>query len=242
MFSRPKGSLSRILLVACAVGLGSSSLYGQSSTQPQPRPWPRPFPRSTFSWGTRIWRRMARSHPAERMARPVPIPIPRWTTARSLSVSYYFNKYVGGQVEIGIHPDGNNDGASSYSAGIIARYPTDEGVTPFGHALVGRGAARRPELRTARNIYHVYTGARRSPSAAVWITVCRSSTITSPCGSSRRTTNTGTPRSARRRYRRTRQPEQCAPEHRHRVEVRQHRSAAACHLQLLGEPVGRLPG
>src|SRR5271163_5136602 len=34
MLSRPKGSLSRILLVACAVGLGSSSLYGQSSTPP----------------------------------------------------------------------------------------------------------------------------------------------------------------------------------------------------------------
>ena len=32
MFSRPKGSLSRNMLVACAVGLGSSSLYGQSPT------------------------------------------------------------------------------------------------------------------------------------------------------------------------------------------------------------------
>jgi hypothetical protein len=53
------------------------------------------------------------------------------------SGAYYFNKYIGGQVEIGVHPDGANDGASSYSAGIIARYPTDEGITPFVHALAG---------------------------------------------------------------------------------------------------------
>ena len=54
-----------------------------------------------------------------------------------LSGAYYFNKYVGGQIEAGFHPDGNNDGAYTASAGIIARYPTDQGVTPFGHALVG---------------------------------------------------------------------------------------------------------
>jgi len=54
-----------------------------------------------------------------------------------LSGAYYFNKYVGGQLEAGFHPDGNNDGAYTLSAGIIARYPTDQGVTPFGHALVG---------------------------------------------------------------------------------------------------------
>jgi hypothetical protein len=70
------------------------------------------------------------------------------------SASYFFNKYVGGQVEIGVHPDGNNDGASSYSAGIVARYPTDEGVTPFAHALAGAVRLGGPNYG---GIYHVYT-------------------------------------------------------------------------------------
>ncbi len=54
-----------------------------------------------------------------------------------LSGAYYFNKYIGGQLEGGFHPSGNNDGAYTMSAGIIARYPTDAGITPFAHALAG---------------------------------------------------------------------------------------------------------
>jgi hypothetical protein len=72
------------------------------------------------------------------------------------SASYFFNKYVGGQVEIGVHPDGNNDGASSYSAGIIARYPTDEGVTPFAHALAGAVRLGGPNYESV-GVSHVYT-------------------------------------------------------------------------------------
>jgi outer membrane protein OmpA-like peptidoglycan-associated protein len=52
------------------------------------------------------------------------------------SGAYYFNKYVGGQVELGVHPDGNNDGATTAQAGIIFRFPT-QGMTPFVHGLVG---------------------------------------------------------------------------------------------------------
>ena len=47
------------------------------------------------------------------MARTSPNDYSSITLGTADSVSYYFNKYVGGQVEIGIHPDGNNDGASS---------------------------------------------------------------------------------------------------------------------------------
>jgi hypothetical protein len=52
------------------------------------------------------------------------------------SVTYYFNRYVGGQVEYANHPDGNNDGASSGQLGIVFRYPTAE-ITPFVHADAG---------------------------------------------------------------------------------------------------------
>jgi outer membrane protein OmpA-like peptidoglycan-associated protein len=52
------------------------------------------------------------------------------------SVSYFFNRYVGGQVEYANHPDGNNDGASTGQLGLIFRYPTAE-ITPFVHADAG---------------------------------------------------------------------------------------------------------
>jgi hypothetical protein len=71
------------------------------------------------------------------------------------SVSYFFNKYVGGQFEFGAHPDGNNDGAYSASLGIIARYPTDEGVTPFVHALAGAVKLGGPNYEPIAS--HAYT-------------------------------------------------------------------------------------
>ncbi len=92
-------------------------------------------------------------------------PLPDGTTVPSkyasvdygaiASGAYYFNKYIGGQVEFGAHPDGNNDGAYSLSAGIIARYPTDEGVTPFAHALAGAVHLGGPNVEPL--FYHPYT-------------------------------------------------------------------------------------
>jgi hypothetical protein len=52
------------------------------------------------------------------------------------SVNYFFNRYFGGQVEFGAHPDGRNDGAYSAQAGFVARYPFMD-LTPFVHADVG---------------------------------------------------------------------------------------------------------
>ncbi len=64
-----------------------------------------------------------------------------------LSVSYYFNRYVGVQAEYGIHEwgdgavgnigtHGNDDGFQTVAGGLIARFP-DGNITPFAHALVG---------------------------------------------------------------------------------------------------------
>jgi len=62
------------------------------------------------------------------------------------SVSRFFNKYYGVQVEGDFHNDGNEDQIHSdlstnadfagASVGLIARYPTSD-LTPFVHALVG---------------------------------------------------------------------------------------------------------
>jgi outer membrane protein OmpA-like peptidoglycan-associated protein len=153
MLSRPKGSLSRILLVACAVGLGSSSLHGQGT--PTATPPAAPISRIDVFLG------YSYLAPHGTVNTPLPNGTISPNTYSSVdygtadSVSYYFNKYVGGQLELGIHPDGNNDGASSYSAGLVARYPTDEGVTPFAHALVGGVRLGGPNYEPIA--YHVYT-------------------------------------------------------------------------------------
>jgi hypothetical protein len=66
------------------------------------------------------------------------------------SGAYYFNKYVGGQIELGFHEYGgdndteNNDGFVTGSAGLIFRYPTSD-ITPFAHALVGAADIDGPE-------------------------------------------------------------------------------------------------
>ncbi|MFL6428756.1 MAG: hypothetical protein ACJ71S_10975 [Acidobacteriaceae bacterium] len=48
------------------------------------------------------------------------------------SGTYFFNRYVGAQAEVSVHPDGNNDGATVTSGGIVFRYPTED-ITPFVH-------------------------------------------------------------------------------------------------------------
>jgi len=137
MHSRPLSSVSRILLVGCAVGLGASSLFGQSSTPAPAAPAEAPVSRIDVFTGY--------SYLAPHGT--VNTPLADGTTFSTryssidygaiASVAYYFNRYFGGQVEFGAHPDGNNDSAYTIQAGPIFRYPTSEGITPFVHALAG---------------------------------------------------------------------------------------------------------
>jgi len=136
MHSRLLTSLSRILLVGCAVGIGTSSMYGQTSSSTPAAPAEPPISRVDVFLGY--------SYLAPKGS--VTTPLPDGTSFSSNyssidygaigSVAYYFNKYVGGQVEIGAHPDGNNDQAYTAQGGIIFRYPT-QGMVPFVHALAG---------------------------------------------------------------------------------------------------------
>ncbi len=65
-----------------------------------------------------------------------------------VSGAYFFNRYLGAQVESGIHEysngNSNNDGFTTFSGGLIARYPTGD-ITPFVHALVGGAIVGGPE-------------------------------------------------------------------------------------------------
>jgi hypothetical protein len=66
------------------------------------------------------------------------------------SGAYYFNKYVGAQVEIAEHEYNgsvggqDNDSFVTGAAGLIFRYPTAD-ITPFAHALVGAADIGGPE-------------------------------------------------------------------------------------------------
>ncbi len=71
------------------------------------------------------------------------------------SVAYFFNRYVGGVVEYADHTLGKNDGFQNLAAGIVGRYPSALGVTPFVHGLAG--AARVGGPNAEPDVYHSYT-------------------------------------------------------------------------------------
>ena len=137
MHLRPLGFLGRILLTGCAMGLGASMALGQSSTSTPAAPVPAQPPASRsdvflgFSYDSPHGSVTTDFH-----GTPVTQSYSSINEGAIGSYAYYFNRYVGGQVEIAVHPDGNNDGLGTGSAGIIFRYPS-EGMTPFVHALAG---------------------------------------------------------------------------------------------------------
>ena len=141
MHSRPLTSLGRILLVAGAVGLGSVSLLAQDSTSTAPKPTAPsepPASRIDIFLGYSYWA----PHGSVTIPSGANIGVSGPVNYSSInygaigSVSYFFNRYVGGQFEYSNHPDGNNDGASSGTLGMIFRYPTAE-ITPFVHGDAG---------------------------------------------------------------------------------------------------------
>ncbi|HEX3438438.1 MAG TPA: hypothetical protein VHT24_16835 [Pseudacidobacterium sp.] len=129
--------MSRILLFGCAVGLGASSLFGQSSNPQPAAPPERPVSRVDVFTG------YSYLAPHGTVNTPLADGSVFSDTYRAIdygaiaSVAYYFNRYFGGQAEFGAHPDGTNAGSYTISGGPIFRYPTSEGITPFVHALVG---------------------------------------------------------------------------------------------------------
>ncbi len=189
-------SLSRILLVGSAVGLGATVLQAQDapSTPPAqpaspgtpaaPDPTaPAATPAPAQSTDT-----SASAAPAAPQAAPKAAPVSRidiftgysyyapkaTVTTNSLvtgqpfplnygsvdtgaigSVAYFFNRYVGGVAEYANHSLGKNDGFQNLAAGIIGRYPTDLGVTPFVHGMAG--AARVGGPNAEPDTYHNYT-------------------------------------------------------------------------------------
>ena len=155
--------LSRILMVACAVGLSASTLSAQSSadsssssgssTSPSPSTSTSPSSSSSAkaastsgSSASKIDIFLGYSYLAPHGSVTIPYgsnigvngPVSYSAINEGAigSVSYFFDRYVGAQVEFASHPDGNNDGATTAAGGLVFRYPTQD-IVPFVHADVG---------------------------------------------------------------------------------------------------------
>jgi hypothetical protein len=164
MHLRPLHSLSRILLVTCAVGLGTTALLAQDTNTTQPPAQPTqdqssssapaaapaaPAPATTAPqapYASRVDIFAGYSYLAPHGSVTIPggqfVGITGPVSYSSIdygaigSGTFFFNRYVGAQAELSVHPDGNNDGASVASGGIVFRYPTED-VTPFVHFEAG---------------------------------------------------------------------------------------------------------
>jgi hypothetical protein len=136
MHFRPFSYWGRILLAGCATLLGASAVLGQSSSAASAATADQSASRIDVFTG------YSYVVPHGTVDSPMPggVIVPLDYSAINYgaigSFAYYFNRYVGGQVEYANHPNGANDGAQTAQAGIIFRYPT-EGMAVFVHGLAG---------------------------------------------------------------------------------------------------------
>jgi len=119
--------------------LGMAAAFGQTSSSVPSAPAPQSIGQSPSRWD--IFMGYSYLAPHGSVTTEVP-PLSYSNRYSSInegaigSVTYYFNRYVGGQIEYANHPNGDNDGISTAQAGIVFRYPT-EGMSVFVHGLGG---------------------------------------------------------------------------------------------------------
>ncbi len=132
MVYRPFRHIGRIGLAACAVTLGVASLSAQTAPSTPAAPaapmGPNPSRVDVFLGYSYFG--------AHGEVKPGYLPYSSVNLGAIGSGAYYFNKYVGGEVVGVAHPDGQNDGLYTGSAGLIVRAPM-QNFTVFAHGLVG---------------------------------------------------------------------------------------------------------
>src|ERR1700749_3585363 len=125
MSYRPFRGISRFLLAACAVSLGTMSLSAQTTDAPSENNPSRVDVFLGYSY-----------FGAHGQLKPYGINYSSINVGAIGSGAYYWNKYAGGEVIFAAHPDGKNDGMYSISGGPIFRAPM-QNFTLFAHGLVG---------------------------------------------------------------------------------------------------------
>jgi hypothetical protein len=142
MHFRPFSYWGRTLLAGCATLLVASLVLGQSSSQVPSAPAPQ-GDQYASRWDVFMgYSYLAPHGSVTTTTGSGAVYSPSYSSINEGaigSVAYYFNRYVGGQIEYANHPNGANDGISDIQGGIIFRYPT-EGMAVFVHGL--GGAAR----------------------------------------------------------------------------------------------------
>ncbi len=144
MFSRVSKITRLALTVACA-SVMPIAIAAQDSAQPPAAPTP--APKAASAQAPSKWDLFAgfsylapkgnlvNSSTQQDSAKSI-------TCCVDVSLARYFTNYIGAQVEGDFHKNGGNGDTvvhnqfSGGSAGLIARYPTED-ITPFVHALIG---------------------------------------------------------------------------------------------------------
>ncbi len=158
MYRAPLTSLSRILMVSCAVGLGATSLYGQDSAAKPATPMaPMAPPVSRIDIFTGYSYLAPHGTVTTTLGTGGTEPLSYRSADYGAigSVAYFANKYVGGVVEYADHSLGKNDTFQDAMAGIVFRYPSAMGVTPFAHGLAGASRVGGPNAEPL--VYHPWT-------------------------------------------------------------------------------------
>ena len=146
MVYRPFHSFGRFVLAACAVSLGAASLGAQTAAPSTTAPvGPNPSRIDLFTGYSYFG--------AHGQSKPQDINYSSVDEGAIGSVAYYFSKYVGAEINFVAHPDGQNDGLYTASAGPIFRAPLS-GFTVFAHGLAGGGKLAGPNNSAANDYYH----------------------------------------------------------------------------------------
>jgi outer membrane protein OmpA-like peptidoglycan-associated protein len=144
MVYRPLSSLGRSVLAACAVTLGAGSLGAQTAPSTPAPAGPNPSRVDIFTGYSYFG--------AHGQLKPAGVNYSSVDYGAAGSGAYYFNKYVGAEVQFTAHPDGRNDGMYFASGGPIFRAPM-ENFTVFAHGLAGAARVGGPN-NSGTPFYH----------------------------------------------------------------------------------------
>jgi len=148
MVYRPFRHIGRLGLAASVVSLGFASLSAQTAPSTPAVVGPNPSRVDIFTGYSYFG--------AHGEVKPGYIPYSSINLGAIGSGAYYFNKYVGGEIVIVAHPDGNNDGLYTGSAGLIVRAPL-QNFTLFAHALAGGARLGGPNTEGVAVEHEPYT-------------------------------------------------------------------------------------
>ncbi len=144
------GNRSMVLALAAAACFVPAGAFAQDKPAAKP-----PADASASRWDIFAGYSYLAPHGTVNVLQPdtgktIPVDYKSVTVGGIGSLAYYFNRYIGAQAEVGVHEFGgsnsnsNNDGFTTVSGGLIARYPTSD-LTPFVHGLVGGALIGGPQ-------------------------------------------------------------------------------------------------